>query len=399
MSFGIYTIFMGLLLTVVGAFFIKDTKRSFKINRESGYSTFVTGVALCGVGGYYFAMGLILFIISFFLPYTTVLLLNFLILPVPQPLIQALFIFSFLIFCFIAMVVVVEYKLKMYESQEAQDKSIQAVKVHKLDLELARKLFHTIIDGIVICYLFVGELVYESAFHFIEIIEFIGSNPVPTGFFTVFHDVIFARAGQVIVNFAFIAIFMIIVLTDLLRVHAYRYYPLKPLANIYREKERYSIGPHVFLVTGALFVSVIFPPIISMVAITVAALGDAMATIVGVTMGKRKIHPSHPDSRKTVEGCIGGVVGSFVFSIIIFLIMTTVPTIHGQFDPQWLLFGIIISIIGATVMFLTDYFSPPLQISDNIINPIICAVCMLPIYILFYPNLFINYYTFGILPI
>ncbi len=201
------------------------------------------------------------------------------------------------------------------------------------------------------------------------------------------------------VNFAFVAIFFIIVLTDLLRVHAYRYYPMKPLANIYREKERYAIGPHVFLITGALFVSVLFPPIISMVAITVAALGDAMATIVGVTTGKRKIRPSHPDSRKTVEGCIGGVIGAFGFSFIVFMIMTTVPTVFGHFDLKLLIFGLIISVIGATVMFLTDYYSPPLQISDNIINPIICAACMLPVYLIFYPTLFISYYTFGFVAI
>ncbi len=154
MSFGMYTIFMGLLLAAVGVFFIHDTKRSFKINRESGYSTFITGIALCVVGGYFLVMGLSLFIISFFIPYTIAILLNFLLLPIPQPLIQALFIFSFLIFCFIALVVGIEYKLKHYETKEAQEKSIQTAKVHKLDLELARKLFHTIIDGIIVCYLF-----------------------------------------------------------------------------------------------------------------------------------------------------------------------------------------------------------------------------------------------------
>lgn len=397
MSFGLYTAFLGFVFLALGIFFVYDRSRAFKINRESGYSTFITGAVLCGLGAYFLVVGIVVFVLSFFIDYTFVVLLNFMVFPVPQPLNVALFIFTIGIFFFIALYVGFEYLTKKYESEEAQLQSLQTKKVHRLDLELARKLYHTVIDGIIVCYLFVGELTFEAAFYFIEVIGAIGSNTVPANFFQNFHDLIFPRAGQVFVVFGLITVFLFIVLTDLLRVHAYRYYPLKPIANIYREKERHAIGPHVYLLTGGLFVAVLFPPIISMVAITVAALGDAMATIVGVTMGKRKVRPSHPESRKTWEGCIGGVAGAFGFSFVIFLIMTTVPAIFGYLDLKLILFGLLISAIGAVIMFLTDYYSPPLKVSDNIVNPILCAIAIIPIYMLFYPTLFLQYYTFGLI--
>jgi dolichol kinase len=80
----------------------------------------------------------------------------------------------------------------------------------------------------------------------------------------------------------------------------------------------------------------------------VAAIGDAMAAIIGIRFGQRRIK-----GNRTLEGAIAG----FIFGFLAFL-------------PLWFLIGIpwVYGLIAASVLFFVDLTAPP--IDDNLINPI-----------------------------
>ena len=158
------------------------------------------------------------------------------------------------------------------------------------------------------------------------------------------------------------------------------------LSNLYREKEKDTLGPHIYLVTGILFAVIVFPPPIAMAFVAVSALGDASATIVGITKGKRKIRPGI--SNKTWEGCIAGMVASFAFGFVGFISLAFAPDYFGLVGNNLglgLVMGLVINAAAVPVFFLIDYYTPkPLPFSDNLLNPIIIGFTMWGVYALFF---------------
>ncbi|NVM31104.1 MAG: hypothetical protein HWN65_19840 [Candidatus Helarchaeota archaeon] len=286
------------------------------------------------------------------------------------------------IFVFIALFVVYEWKTEKFSKAPPPKQ-----KIHKLDKELSRKAFHILIIGVLAVYLIVGRLVVNSLYTWLITApyDFWGYSGVVLGSDTglvAINQIV--DGGHLITMFGITVVFEFVVLLDLIRLKAPRYFPARILSNLYREKEKDTFGPHVYLITGMLFVVLVFPPPVAMAVIAVSALGDATATIVGVTKGKHEIRPGV--SKKTWEGTIAGIVAAFVFGFIGFIAIASAPAYISYIGTveRGIIIGLVINAIALPVFFLIDYYTPkPLPLSDNLLNPILVGFTMWGVYLLF----------------
>lgn len=174
--------------------------------------------------------------------------------------------------------------------------------------------------------------------------------------------------------FALMATSILVSLVDLTRIiHGEEYSLIKLIegrfGKILRDKERGIPGAEIFIAyssTAAWIISIFFYPavpramFIGIGCIMISTLADAVAAIVGKSIGKRVLERPF-DQVKTVEGLIAGGVSSFLIGVVFM---------------NWYL-----ALIAAGIFVLIDYLSPP--VSDNIINPIILTVTINAISLLF----------------
>lgn len=246
---------------------------------------------------------------------------------------------------------------------------------NSIDLEISRKLFHIGLIALLVLYIMVGKMVVSNIFGYYSDTFCSGNlagNFIP---FDDFYNLNLTSyepyMGQTMMMFAFIVVFFLVLFADLVRIYKPKYYLLKTISQQWRSYERGSFGPHIHMLMGCLFVIIFFRPPIACVAITITALGDGVATIIGVAKGKRKLRAG---SEKTWEGAIAGFLASFIFGFMLYFVMIGLASIYGPFYQGTVLGGIIISLVGATTFFIIDYISLP--ISDNILNPVVCGCVM-----------------------
>lgn len=99
----------------------------------------------------------------------------------------------------------------------------------------------------------------------------------------------------------------------------------------------------------------------------ISSVSDAVASIVGKRYGKHKFHE---DSKKTVEGYVGGIVSTFIIVVATF----------WAFLPLYVVELPIILLLGAVAsgcFFLVDALAE--NITDNILNPIVTGLGMIGI--------------------
>ena len=282
-----------------------------------------------------------------------------------------------------------EMKTRKYESGSMQELDKYQKTLSKVDLEISRKIYHVLIVVVLVCYLFVGKIVLASIFGF----SF--DLPLPLGMIeldpitnVITPYIIDIRAGHLTLLLALAWILVILLFTDAVRIKKYRYYPIKMLAKVYRDKERVVLAPHVYLTAGCLFIVFLSDVIdhslgistsisaqIVIITVMISALSDAVATIFGVTKGKH--HLKGGKSKKTWEGLIAGFGSAIALSLLSYLVL--MPQYGGS-----IMQGVIFSLIGATVFTLIDYFSPPIPISDNILNPLAIGLTLWGVWFLFY---------------
>ena len=110
-------------------------------------------------------------------------------------------------------------------------------------------------------------------------------------------------------------------------------------------------------------------PILAAVAL-IATVADAAACLVGKKYGT---HALKKKSNKTMEGFLAGGVCTFLIVLLIMILFNTLMPVN----LDKILFMAIIS----TLLFLAvDYFS--VNISDNILNPVLTGISMWLIYII-----------------
>ncbi|MFB6088530.1 MAG: diacylglycerol/polyprenol kinase family protein [Candidatus Aenigmatarchaeota archaeon] len=135
--------------------------------------------------------------------------------------------------------------------------------------------------------------------------------------------------------------------------------------NSFEREEYIKQHPYFGAFTFFLSIGVIFlllPLKIACLAVTVLAVGDSSATLIGSTLGK---HRTPIDRSKTWEGTIGGLISS--------IIACTVLSFYIEISTNYIF-------IAPIVGMLAEIFSR--KINDNLIIPISIAAVLLMIEIL-----------------
>lgn len=359
---GLFNLGLGLVIVICGLVFLKIASKNFQEkNREGSWSSLLAAGTCFAMGGYLIGWGI------FGLLNLGNLASVAPILPIPYPL-------GFYTLCFIP-VIILFIGLYIIREQRKEKKGTAGVPIedaraiNALDLETSRKAFHITIIGILTCYLFIGDLASKTFFGYLS-----------TGW-DIWHinfEIIVpaALAGKGFALFMIVAILMLLTLTDFVRIYAPRYYPVKTISKVYREREKTTLGPHVLIAVGVTSAVLFFKPPIAMAVIAMAALGDAAATIVGVSVGKHKIKAN---SKKTWEGCIAGVAVSFGTGFLCMIVL--INTINlASISAALILCG-----IGALIFFIIDYYTPGVPLTDNILNPLCIGLAMTGLAYAFFP--------------
>jgi dolichol kinase len=219
--------------------------------------------------------------------------------------------------------------------------------------ELIRKTTHAVIFLVVVCYMVIGPL-----FMFVVnlLLEAIGQPSLVS-------DV--AYWGQYTVAFFTIIAFLGLSTSEIVRVYFYQAYPLKSVKKIFRQKEiGAALGSHIALTVGCLSVILIFGPTepqIVMASISISAIADGAASVVGKRFGSHQYRTVFSKKRKTLEGMLTETIVSLVLSFL-FLIY--------RFGA----YSFLLAFVAAMVIDFIDYLS--LQVSDNLINPIASALVL-----------------------
>ncbi len=129
------------------------------------------------------------------------------------------------------------------------------------------------------------------------------------------------------------------------------------LRDIAREEERICIGAHIYFAVASLITIILFPRYIAIGAITVATVGDAMAALVGKSLGKHRFK-----NGKSWEG-------SAAFFLSAFVILLLILPMGYSMD-----FVLLASVVGATVGMLVEFYNlPP---NDNFSNQIFISLAL-----------------------
>lgn len=166
--------------------------------------------------------------------------------------------------------------------------------------------------------------------------------------------------------FGLFAVFIFMVISDLIRViWGPKYSMFNFLTrSVLRNQEYNAVGPHIYLIVGAIFTYILYIiGSIHILAFTaglmIACFSDALAALVGRIFGNKKVI-CIGGQEKTVEGFIAGVASAYIFGFFIV--------------------GPFYALIGAIIFFIFDYF--PVRIADNILNPIFISIGIQVIYVL-----------------
>ena len=78
-----------------------------------------------------------------------------------------------------------------------------------------------------------------------------------------------------------------------------------------RKYERSDFTGATYLMVSSMICISLFPKDIAFISLSFLAIGDTLAAIVGISLGKRKL----PNSEKSVEGSLACFIGTFVFAM------------------------------------------------------------------------------------
>lgn len=225
-----------------------------------------------------------------------------------------------------------------------------------LKYEVIRKTTHTVIMLVIVCYIAFGPL-------FMSFVNWL------TGIFPIFGvtslvgDPLYY--GQYTVAFLTVIAFLGLSTSEIVRVFFYSAYPLKAVKKIFRQKELGSaLGSHISLTVGSMAVILIFGPRypdIVMASISISAIADGAASIVGRKLGTHQYKTVFARKKKTWEGLLTGTIVSLILS----------------FSFLMYRFGFLsffLAFVATGMLDLIDLLS--IQISDNLLNPIVTSTAL-----------------------
>lgn len=161
----------------------------------------------------------------------------------------------------------------------------------------------------------------------------------------------------------------LLVLLILVEYGNYKKWPLftktygKFFNRILRPKEtgeHFSISGAPYVLASALMVSILFPPIIAMVALAIMLIGDTAAALVGRKFGRHKINAG----TKSIEGSVAFWIASTCV-LLFFVSLFSLPysfTIRG--------------IVGLTCAMFAEIYEKQIHMDDNFSIPLITGLLL-----------------------
>jgi CDP-diglyceride synthetase len=223
--------------------------------------------------------------------------------------------------------------------------------------ELYRKLTHLVVLGIAFFYFTLGFLVQNI---FIYILEFF-PNIVSEFFFSIYN----IEANKMIFT-QYLVVFLVgvsligLLTADFVRILKPNLYPLKPVNQILRKKERQMrLGPHISMGIGCFSIILLFGPfqpigpIVICTSMTMSIFGDMTANLVGRKFGVNKIR----NTKKSYEGLIAGMSVAYISGFITLIFI-------NQLYPINFFSLIILPSVGTFVIGFLDYLD--LDVDDNL---------------------------------
>ena len=167
-------------------------------------------------------------------------------------------------------------------------------------------------------------------------------------------EVLFSLGWFYYVLFFFFYIFYLIISTnELTRKTKYITFPLNFLPNLLlTDEEKRTYGSYLYFAIGQMFAAFICSPMVYFSILAMSSIGDLMTSQFGIRYGKRHISWN---PKKTYEGTLAGSITSFA---ICFLFV-----------------GFLWALIFTITFTAFDIFTKkPINISDNLLIPIGCAL-------------------------
>ena len=140
--------------------------------------------------------------------------------------------------------------------------------------------------------------------------------------------------------------------------------------SMLRKEEKHVVTGSTWVIGAALICSIIFrkEPYIALLVLTVFILGDAVAALVGMSMGRIKI------GKKSLEGSLACFVLCMIFFMAVF------PLIPGLLQPSdgHIPIGVAVATSLAVTVFelIPLRVTPKLTINDNLAVPVIAGLLL-----------------------
>lgn len=131
--------------------------------------------------------------------------------------------------------------------------------------------------------------------------------------------------------------------------------------RILREKEtqaRFRLSGAPYVIAAALMVTVLFPKVIAMTALSIMLIGDTCAALVGRKLGRHKINRG----TKSIEGSLAFWL--FSAGVLLFFYMNFSQSI------LFLIFGL----IGVTMATFAEIFENRIHLDDNFSIPLVVGI-------------------------
>jgi len=228
-------------------------------------------------------------------------------------------------------------------------------KPSSIKLDLCRKLFHIIIFFALIFIFFISTN-YQNIYRLFPSnkIIFIFANWL-TGYKGQYNNYyLIEEVGfyYYVILYFFLILTFVILTNEFTRKTRYIYFPLNFIPNfLFHEDENNKYGSYVYFAIGHLFAALIIPPSVLFGILAISVFGDATSSQIGLRFGKVK----YPWNNKTL---LGSSTGFFVSLVISSLFVNS---------GYALFFGLIYYVIDLIT-------KKPVNISDNLAVPIICAI-------------------------
>lgn len=264
-----------------------------------------------------------------------------------------LFLLFIIFFIPLFAILVIREKRKIERGKKNHEEIKSILKILPLKYDIYRKLTHLVVLGIIFFYFTLGFLVQNVFRYFSEFL--------PDFFVEMFEmgdDIMIFTQNLVVF---LVGVSLIGLLTaDFTKILIPKYYPLKAVNQILKEKELHMrLGPHISMSIGCFSIILLYGliqpigPLIICTSMAMGVIGDTASNLFGRTFGKRKIR----DTNKTYEGLFAGVIVAFISGVVVLL------TLRGFYMPKN--FGLILMpILGAFVIGIIDYLD--LEIDDNL---------------------------------